>query len=198
MRARMRTAALKLVRHQSYLGAGTVEFIYDCDRDDFYFLEMNTRIQVEHAVTEMVTGVDLVQYQIEAAAGEFVSVKQDDVSLTGHALECRIYAERPEKKFMPSPGTLATLEFPEQSEVLRIDTGVVQGDTITPYYDPMIAKIITSGIDRDAAIARMRKALSETRIDGLGNNIAFLLEVLSDPDFQNMDITTNYIDKLQK
>lgn len=198
IRGRMQAAALKLVRHQAYLGAGTVEFIYDCDQEDFYFLEMNTRIQVEHAVTEMVTGVDLVQRQVEAATGDFVSAKQGDISLTGHALECRIYAERPEKKFMPSPGTLNVLEFPSKSDDLRIDTGVVQGDTITPYYDPMIAKVIASGADRDAAIARMRQALSEIKLDGVGNNIAFLLEVLSDPDFQNVDITTNYIDKLKK
>lgn len=198
IRERMRAAALTLVRHQAYLGAGTVEFIYDCDRNDFYFLEMNTRIQVEHAVTEMVTGIDLVRCQIEAAVGEYVSANQNDISLTGHALECRIYAERPEKKFMPSPGTLATLTFPEQTADLRIDTGVVEGDTITPYYDPMIAKIITSGVDRKAAIARMREALSKTRIEGLGNNIAFLLDVLSDPDFAEVNITTNYIEKLSK
>ena len=198
IRERMRSAALTLVRHQSYLGAGTVEFIYDCDRDDFYFLEMNTRIQVEHAVTEMVTGMDLVRCQIEAAAGEYVSASQDDITLTGHALECRIYAERPEKKFMPSPGTLSTLEFPEQTDDLRIDTGVVQGDRITSHYDPMIAKVIASGVDRAAAISRMRKALSETKIEGLGNNVEFLLKVLSDPDFQNVNITTNYIDKLQR
>ncbi|MZR32306.1 acetyl-CoA carboxylase biotin carboxylase subunit [Sneathiella litorea] len=198
LRARMQKAALTLVQHQSYLGAGTVEFIYDCDRDDFYFLEMNTRIQVEHAVTEMVSGIDLVRCQIEAASGKFSSAKQEEIVISGHAIECRIYAERPEKKFMPSPGTLTTLEFPEQTEDLRIDTGVVQGDKITPYYDPMIAKIITSGRDRSAAIARMQKALSETRIEGLGNNLAFLLEVLADPDFGNVNITTNYIDRLQK
>ncbi|MBO0333224.1 acetyl-CoA carboxylase biotin carboxylase subunit [Sneathiella sp. CAU 1612] len=198
IRGRMQAAALKLVAHQSYLGAGTVEFIYDCDRDDFYFLEMNTRIQVEHAVTEMVTGIDLVKCQIEAATGDFVSAKQDDIILTGHALECRIYAERPEKKFMPSPGTLNILEFPDKTEDLRIDTGVVQGDTITPYYDPMIAKVIASGVNRDAAIARMRQALSEIKLEGVGNNIAFLSDVLSDPDFQKVDITTNYIDKQQK
>lgn len=198
LRERMRAAALTLVRHQTYLGAGTVEFIYDCDRNDFYFLEMNTRIQVEHVVTEMVTGIDLVRCQIEAAAGEYVSANQSDISLTGHALECRIYAERPEKKFMPSPGTLAKLTFPEQTADLRIDTGVVEGDTITPYYDPMIAKVITSGVDREAAIARMREALSKTSIEGLGNNIAFLLDVLSDPDFAEFNITTNYIEKLSK
>ncbi|MEX1036361.1 MAG: biotin carboxylase N-terminal domain-containing protein [Sneathiella sp.] len=198
IRERMQEAALVLVRHQAYLGAGTVEFIYDCDREDFYFLEMNTRIQVEHAVTEMVTGVDLVRCQIEAATGVYTSARQEDIKLTGHALECRIYAERPEKKFMPSPGTLEVLQFPMETEDLRIDTGVEQGDKITPYYDPMIAKIITSGTDRAAAIARMRKALSETKIEGLGNNLTFLLEVLADPDFENVRITTNYIDKLSR
>ena len=192
IRERMQEAALVLVRHQSYLGAGTVEFIYDCDREDFYFLEMNTRIQVEHAVTEMVTGADLVRCQIEAATGQYTSARQEDITLSGHAIECRIYAERPEKKFMPSPGTLEVLKFPPNSEGLRIDTGV------TPYYDPMIAKVIASGKDRAAAIERMREALMETRIEGLGNNREFLLEVLSDPDFENVRITTNYIDKLSK
>ncbi|WP_340149086.1 biotin carboxylase N-terminal domain-containing protein [uncultured Sneathiella sp.] len=198
VRERMQEAALVLVRHQKYLGAGTVEFIYDCDREEFYFLEMNTRIQVEHAVTEMVTGTDLVRCQIEAATGKYTSARQEDIRLTGHAIECRIYAERPEKKFMPSPGTLEVLAFPPNSEDLRIDTGVTQGDKITPYYDPMIAKVIASGKDRTAAIERMRKALQETRIEGLGNNREFLLEVLSDPDFENVQITTNYIDKLSK
>lgn len=197
IRDKMRQAALALIRHQSYLGAGTVEFIYDCDRDEFYFLEMNTRIQVEHAVTEMVTGVDLVKCQIEAATGHFNNARQEDFALTGHAIECRIYAERPEKKFMPSPGTLKTLRFPEQDDSLRIDTGVAEGDKITPYYDPMIAKIISFGSDREAAIARMRRALKETEIDGPGNNIAFLLEVLDDPDFANMNITTGYVEKRQ-
>ena len=126
------------------------------------------------------------------------SPSQEDITLSGHAIECRIYAERPEKKFMPSPGTLEVLKFPPNSEGLRIDTGVTQGDKITPYYDPMIAKVIASGKDRAAAIERMREALMETRIEGLGNNREFLLEVLSDPDFENVRITTNYIDKLSK
>ncbi|MFC4271338.1 acetyl-CoA carboxylase biotin carboxylase subunit [Sneathiella chungangensis] len=195
IRIRMQEAALILVRHQSYLGAGTVEFIYDCDRKDFYFLEMNTRIQVEHAVTEMVTGIDLVRWQIEAATGAFTAARQEDFDLTGHALECRIYAERPEKNFMPSPGTLTCLQFPEQTDDLRIDTGVEQGDKITPYYDPMIAKIVASGPDRAAAISRMRTALSQTKIEGPGCNLAFLLMVLTDPDFEKVDITTNYIER---
>jgi acetyl/propionyl-CoA carboxylase alpha subunit len=198
IRKEMQDAALKLVQHQKYLGAGTVEFIYDCDREDFYFLEMNTRIQVEHAVTEMVTGVDLVRWQIEAASGSFTSALQDDYEQTGHALECRIYAERPEKNFMPSPGTLVLLQFPEQADDLRIDTGVEQGDTITPFYDPMIAKIIASGNDRSAAISRMLLALSETKIEGLGTNLDFLSEVLADPEFANVNITTNYIENKRK
>tara|TARA_R100000005_G_scaffold96241_1_gene81694 strand:+ start:21573 stop:22928 length:1356 start_codon:yes stop_codon:yes gene_type:complete len=197
IRQNMREAALKLIRHQSYLGAGTVEFIYDCDRNEFYFLEMNTRIQVEHAVTEMVTGVDLVKCQIEAAIGSFNSARQEDYTLTGHAIECRIYAERPEKKFMPSPGTLKTLRFPAPDDSLRIDTGVAEGDKITPYYDPMIAKVISYGSNREAAIARMCKALQEMEIDGPGNNVAFLLDVLSDPDFVDVNITTGYVEKRQ-
>lgn len=196
IRIRMQAAALALVRHQSYLGAGTVEFIYDCDRMDFYFLEMNTRIQVEHAVTEMVTGIDLVRWQIEAATGAFISVKQEDIKLTGHALECRIYAERPEKNFMPSPGTLTCLQFPEETADLRIDTGVEQGDKITPYYDPMIAKIIAAGPDRASALSRMKAALSQTKIEGPGCNVAFLLKVIADPGFEKVAINTNYIENL--
>ncbi|WP_334127497.1 acetyl-CoA carboxylase biotin carboxylase subunit [Sneathiella sp.] len=194
IREAMRRAALTLVRHQSYRGAGTVEFIYDCDRNTFYFLEMNTRIQVEHAVTERVTGTDLIRWQIEAATGDLTGVPQQGIRLGGHAIECRIYAERPEKKFMPSPGVLERLQLPDADIDLRIDTGVTEGDRITPFYDPMIAKFIAYGADRSAAIKRMRAALEATEIIGPGNNIGFLLEVLDDPDFAAVNFTTAYVE----
>lgn len=196
-RARLHEAALSLVRGQRYLGAGTVEFVYDCDREDVTFLEMNTRIQVEHSATEMVTGLDLVRWQIEAASGDLAVPGQDDVACLGHAVECRIYAERPEKNFFPSPGPLETLQFPETSDDLRIDTGVREGDVITPFYDPMIAKMIASGPDRDAALARMRTALVETKISGVGTNLPFLLEVIDDPEFKAANVTTRYVDARQ-
>lgn len=195
VRTRLHDAALSLVRSQRYLGAGTVEFIYDCDREEVTFLEMNTRIQVEHAATEMITGVDLVRWQIEAAAGD-LKAAATPVS-DGHAIECRIYAERPEKNFFPSPGSLETLRFPDESPHLRIDTGVREGDDITPFYDPMIAKIIARGEDRAAAISAMKDALIQTEISGVGTNVAFLIEVLGDPEFQAMTVTTRYVEQRQ-
>ncbi|MGE0611306.1 MAG: acetyl/propionyl/methylcrotonyl-CoA carboxylase subunit alpha, partial [Hyphomicrobiales bacterium] len=197
VRSRLHEAALSLVRQQKYLGAGTVEFIYDCDREEVYFLEMNTRIQVEHTVTEMITGTDLVRWQIEAATGLLTSPSQVQVRPAGHSIECRIYAERPEKNFLPSPGTLEVLHFPPGADDLRVDTGVREGDRITPYYDPMIAKVIAKGADRGAAIDRMREALSQTEIAGVGTNLAFLLEVLDDADFRDMRVTTRFIETRQ-
>ncbi|KAA3630012.1 MAG: acetyl-CoA carboxylase biotin carboxylase subunit, partial [Proteobacteria bacterium] len=158
VREEMRDAAMALVRDQRYTGAGTVEFIYDRDREDFYFLEMNTRIQVEHAVTEMVTGVDLVRWQIEQCAGTWAPLSQEDIAVRGHAVECRIYAERPGKNFLPSPGQLDRLRFPREADHLRIDVGVREGDAITPFYDPLIAKLIVRGSDRKDAVTRMRNA----------------------------------------
>ncbi|MDA7949312.1 MAG: acetyl-CoA carboxylase biotin carboxylase subunit [Hyphomicrobiaceae bacterium] len=199
VRELLHSAALKLVSAQHYLGAGTVEFIYDCDREEVYFLEMNTRIQVEHAVTEMITGTDLVDWQIKAAAGTFEQLpSQEAVTGSGHAVECRIYSERPEKNFFPSPGTLEKLRFPEEGEGLRIDTGVREGDSITPFYDPMIAKVIAAGVDRAAAIDRMCQALKAVEISGVGTNIAFLLEVLRDPEFAQVEMTTRYVDRRQQ
>ncbi len=194
VRRTMHEAALELLRGQRYRGAGTVEFIYDRDREVFYFLEMNTRIQVEHAVTEMITGVDIVRCQIEAAGGVFRSAAQGDYRASGHAIECRIYAERPEKHFLPSPGRLARLRFPPRSPDLRIDTGVREGDRITPYYDPMIAKLICRGRDREAAIARMRRALAGTEIEGVGTNLEFLGSTLDDPEFRRAEMTTRFVE----
>lgn len=196
-RRAMRDAAMALVRHERYAGAGTVEFIYDRDTDHFYFLEMNTRIQVEHAVTEMITGVDLVAWQIQLAGGDFTPPAQDEIEANGAAIECRIYAERPEKNFLPSPGEITRFELPAASGNLRIDTGVALGDKITPYYDPMIAKLIAKGEDRLGAIAGMLAALSETKIEGPSTNTAFLAEVMADPVFRDDLPSTHYVERLK-
>ena len=156
-RASMTAAAVALAASQNYAGAGTVEFIFDDDTGGFYFLEMNTRIQVEHAVTEMITGLDLVQMQLRLARGDdFSAFGQDQVGATGHAIEVRVYAENPAKNFLPSPGRLARAALPGAGDRdVRIDTGFDEGDEITPHYDPLIAKLIVRGEDRAAAIARM-------------------------------------------
>ena len=190
----MRNAALELVAHGRYRGAGTVEFIYDCDTNRFYFLEMNTRIQVEHAVTEMITGIDLVAWQIALAAGSFEPPAQGDIKANGTAIECRIYAERPEKNFLPSPGEITHLRMPQATDGLRIDTGVREGDKITPYYDPMIAKLIVAGEDRGAAIEGVVAALDKTEIEGLSTNVEFLRAVFRDLIFRGSPPTTGYIE----
>ncbi|MEK9724385.1 MAG: biotin carboxylase N-terminal domain-containing protein [Rhodospirillaceae bacterium] len=193
VRQAMRDAALGMVRRERYRGAGTLEFIYDRDTEAFYFLEMNTRIQVEHAVTEMIAGVDLVAWQIELAAGTFSVPAQGDIAAAGSAIECRIYAERPEKNFLPSPGEITRFRLPPPSAALRIDTGVREGDKITPYYDPMIAKVIAGGADRTAAIDAMAAALDEIEIDGPSTNVAFLRAVCRDPHFRAQPPNTGYI-----
>ena len=194
-RAAMFEAAVTLCRQERYRGAGTIEFILDAQTEDFYFLEMNTRIQVEHPVTEMNTGLDLVAMQILLAANAALPVRrQEDVHSSGHAIECRIYSERPAKGFLPSPGTLAGLDFPSASPHVRIDTGVRAGDRITPYYDPMIAKVIVHGADRTDAIARMDQALHETRIEGLETNLAFLRNLIRHPAFAAGQVRTNFIE----
>jgi len=192
----MAEAAAALMRQERYRGAGTVEFVVDADSGDFYFLEMNTRIQVEHPVTEAITGQDLVGLQLRLAAGEDLSaLTQDAVSRQGHAIECRLYAENPAKMFLPSPGTLATLRFPSEGEGLRIDSGVVEGDKITPYYDPMIAKVIAHGADRDQAIARAIAALQATEIEGIVTNRDFLIAALDHPAFRAGDVHTGFVEQ---
>lgn len=195
IRNAMRDAAMAMVRHENYRGAGTVEFIYDRETKAFYFLEMNTRIQVEHAVTEMITGTDLVDAQIALASGKFTPPRQDQISANGHAIECRLYAERPEKNFLPSPGELTRFALPEEDGDVRIDSGVREGDRITPYYDPMIAKVITRGTTRDNAIERMLGALGEIEIEGVSTNLVFLGQVLRDPVFRNDLATTRYVEE---
>ena len=196
MREDMCRAAVALCARERYRGAGTIEFVVDMDASEFYFLEMNTRIQVEHPVTEMVTGVDLVEMQIRLASGERFPVdSQDDLSASGHAIECRIYAERPDKGFLPAPGVLTTFRMPALDSKVRVDTGVRSGDRITHFYDPMIAKVIVSDCDREAARARMQAALAEITVEGVDTNLAFLKRILSHPAFRAGEVRTGFIER---
>ena len=191
LRQAMAAAAVRLARAAGYENAGTVEFIVDGD-GRFYFLEMNTRLQVEHPVTELVTGLDLAVWQIRIAAGEALSLQQADLRQRGHALECRIYAEDPARDFLPSIGTLAHYRPPGGPGV-RVDDGVEQGTAVTPYYDPMLAKVITWGADRPEALRKMVRALQEMIVLGVTTNIPYLLDILSEPDFVAGRTTTNYL-----
>ena len=194
-RQAMAEAAVALAKQERYRGAGTVEFVVDAESNAFFFLEMNTRIQVEHPVTEMTTGLDLVALQLRLAAGEDLSaLTQESIAQQGHAIECRIYAENPDKMFLPSPGTLERLAFPAESDGLRIDSGVREGDKITPFYDPMIAKMVAHGMDRAGAIERLRTALAATALEGLVCNIAFLIRVLEHPSFARGDTHTSFVE----
>ena len=191
-RAAMGKQAVALAKAVDYHSAGTVEFIADKNKN-FYFLEMNTRIQVEHPVTEMVTGQDLVEWMIRIAAGEKLGVAQKDVALTGWALEARIYAEDPARNFMPSIGRLVRYREPEAGRNLRVDSGVVEGSEITMHYDPMIAKLVTYGETRDAAIREMRAALDCFYIRGINHNMSFLAAVIAKDRFRDGRLTTNFI-----
>ncbi|NYT61535.1 acetyl/propionyl/methylcrotonyl-CoA carboxylase subunit alpha [Alcaligenaceae bacterium] len=197
-RRAMGAAAVAAAQAVGYVGAGTVEFIVEPD-GRFYFMEMNTRLQVEHPVTEMITGHDLVEWQLRVAAGQPLPVTQEQLFITGHAIEARIYAENPDKGFLPSIGTLNTLNFPPhvafQNGDIRIDGGVRAGDTITPFYDPMIAKLIVRGADRDQARARMVQALGEIQSVGVQTNIAFLRRLMLDPAFADADLDTGLIER---
>lgn len=192
-RTAMGNAAVAAARAVNYRGAGTVEFIMDGDQN-FYFMEMNTRLQVEHPVTEMVTGVDLVEWQLRVASGEALPLEQQDLQTNGWSVEVRLYAENPEKRFLPATGTLQRLQFPPATANLRIETGVRQADRIGIYYDPMIAKIVAWGADRTAAIERLRQALAATQISGLVTNLAFLQMLLEDSEFVAGTAHTQYLD----
>ncbi|KPP86011.1 MAG: urea carboxylase [Rhodobacteraceae bacterium HLUCCO07] len=196
--AGMAESARALAASQNYTGAGTVEFVADAETGEYFFLEMNTRIQVEHPVTEMVTGCDLVGLQLRLAAGEELHDTLASVSSSGVAIECRLYAENPAKNFLPSPGKLAAFDLPDKMEGIRVDAGVRIGDTITPYYDPMIAKLIAWGEDRAIAIDRLRAALEATRVEGPATNRAFLIAVLNDPDFRAGEIWTGFVEERRK
>lgn len=194
LRAKMGEAALKAASAINYVGAGTVEFLLDSD-GSFYFMEMNTRLQVEHPVTEMITGQDLVAWQLKVANGEPLPLTQDQLKIHGHALEARVYAEDPDNEFLPATGTLSYLQPPLESRHVRVDTGVLQGDEVSVYYDPMIAKLIVWDENRDKALDRMSKALSDYRIKGLTTNINFLYNLVNCPAFQEADLDTGFIEK---
>lgn len=192
LREKMTAAAVGLAKQVGYRSAGTIEFLVDSDRN-FYFCEMNTRIQVEHPITEQVTGVDLVCEQIRIAAGEPLSFKQEDLSLHGHAIECRINAEDPARQFAPCPGTLESLHLPGGPGV-RIDSAAYQGYTIPPFYDSMIGKLIVTGADRAQAIARMKRALAETLFEGVQTSTDYQMHILRSKAFQEASYHVNSIE----
>ena len=193
VREEMGQAAVKAAKAVDYTGAGTVEFIYDYRHRQFYFMEMNTRIQVEHPVTEMVTGTDLIKEQIYVASGEKLSLTQDDVTFTGWSIECRINAENPEKNFMPSPGII-NMYLPPGGLGVRVDSAAYPGYKIPPYYDSMIAKVITYGKTRDEAISRMKRSLSEFVIEGVHTTIPFHLKLLNHEKFVEGEFNTKFLE----
>jgi 3-methylcrotonyl-CoA carboxylase alpha subunit len=195
-RKAMGEAAVLAAQAIDYVGAGTVEFLYDVD-GSFFFMEMNTRLQVEHPVTEMITGQDLVQWQLLIAAGEPLPLRQHDISINGHAFEARIYAEDPDNDFLPATGRLNYLRTPAESPHVRVDTGVIEGDEVSVYYDPMIAKLIVWDDNRERALARLAQALGEYRIGGLKTNVRFLRNLALAAPFRAADLDTGFIDKHQ-
>ncbi len=195
-RARIGAAACDAARSVGYLGAGTVEFLVsDAAPDEFFFIEMNTRLQVEHPVTELVTGIDLVEQQLRIAAGEPLALQQHDVHLTGHAIEARLYAESPHRGFLPSTGEVLAWREPSGDGV-RIDAGIREGQEVTAHYDPMLAKVIAYGDDRAQAIERLDRALAETVVLGVDTNIAFLRRLLAEPDVRDGHLDTGLIDRM--
>lgn len=192
-REQMGQAAVQAAKAVEYTGAGTIEFIYDRGSQQFYFMEMNTRIQVEHPVTEMVTGIDLIKEQIRVAAGEKLYVKQEDVEFRGWSIECRINAENPEKNFMPSAGRIE-MYLPPGGPGVRVDSGVYPGYTIPPYYDSMVAKVISYGKTREEAIAKMKRALGEFVIEGIQTTIPFHLNLLENETFVKGDFNTKFLE----
>ena len=193
LRRQMTEAAVALARAANYVNAGTVEFIFSDQTGEFFFIEMNTRLQVEHPVTELITGQDLVEWQIRVAAGEPLPATQDDLAINGHAFECRIYAENPDKMFMPAPGDIGDYAEP-QLEHVRVDSGVRANWKVTPFYDPLIAKVIAWGEDRNAARLRMLDALDHTLIDGLTTNLELHKSVLHDPAFMDGHVHTSWLE----
>jgi acetyl-CoA carboxylase biotin carboxylase subunit len=189
-RRKMGETAVRAAKHIGYTNAGTIEFLVD-EEKNFYFLEMNTRLQVEHPVTEEITGLDLVEEQLRIAAGEKLNYSQEDIRREGHAIEARIYAEDP-KTFFPSPGTITVFELPK-GEHVRNETAVTGGMAVTPFYDPMIAKLVTKGTTRQEAIEQMLEALEAYRIEGIKTNIPMLKEVMAHPAFQAGETTTHFV-----
>jgi acetyl-CoA carboxylase, biotin carboxylase subunit len=193
IRQQMGEAAVKAAQAVQYTGAGTVEFIYDYREKKFYFMEMNTRIQVEHPVTEMVTGIDLIKEQIKVANGEKLAYKQEDIQFSGWAIECRINAENPEKNFMPSPGKI-NMYLPPGGYGVRVDSAVYPGYSIPPYYDSMIAKLIVHAPTREEAVARMKRALSEFVVEGVATTIPFHLKLLNNEKFVGGEFNTKFLE----
>ena len=185
---------VRAAKAAGYQSAGTIEFLYDRSKQ-FYFMEMNTRVQVEHPVTEMITGVDIIKEQIRIADGKRLSIAQKDVTLSGHAIECRINAENPDKNFAPCPGTIEYLLLPAGGLGLRVDTAVYEGYEIPPYYDSMIAKVIVHGRDRKEAIAKMKRALYEFIIKGIDTNIAFQEKILNHEEYIAGDFDTTFLEE---
>jgi 3-methylcrotonyl-CoA carboxylase alpha subunit len=192
LRTRMGEAAINCARAIGYQGAGTVEFLLDGD-GSFYFMEMNTRLQVEHPVSEMITGQDLVEWQLRVAAGEALPLRQTEIAMRGHAIEARIYAETPGRDFLPAAGRIRYLQLPELDAGVRVDTGVRCGDDIGINYDPMIAKLIVHGSDRETALARLAQALPQYQVLGLNTNLGFLAKLASMPEFVAADFDTSFI-----
>jgi 3-methylcrotonyl-CoA carboxylase alpha subunit len=195
VRSAMGDAAVRAAKAVDYVGAGTVEFLLTQD-EHFYFMEMNTRLQVEHPVTELITGTDLVEWQLRVASGELLPITQSEIPLNGHAIEARLYAEDPSNGFMPAPGTISHLRWPGEIKGLRIDTGVEEGDTISPFYDPMIAKVICFGETREGAREELSKAMAGLEIIGPGYNAVFLKMLLEHPSFTEFNVDTAFIDGL--
>ncbi|KEI02769.1 acetyl-CoA carboxylase [Clostridium botulinum] len=191
LREKMGSVAVRAAKAVKYKGAGTIEFLLD-NKGDFYFMEMNTRIQVEHPITEMVTGIDLIKEQIKVASGKELNVKQEDIRFEGHSIECRVNAENPAKGFMPSPGIVNITCIPGGSGI-RIDSALYQGYKMPPNYDSMIAKLIVHGKNRDEAISKMKRALEEFVIDGIDTNISFQFEILNNENFVNGTYNTGFI-----
>ncbi len=196
LRNKMGEAAIKAAKVANYASCGTVEFLVDKDKN-FYFMEMNTRIQVEHPITEMRTGIDIVKEQIKIAAGEKLKFKQKEIEFRGHSIECRINAENPSKNFRPCPGKITGLNLPGGNGI-RIDTAIYEGYTIPANYDSMIAKLIVFGVSRNEAIAKMKRALEELVIEGVDTNRDFLFEIIRNPNFIRGDFDTSFISKLQQ
>ncbi len=193
LRNKMGEVAIKAAKVAGYTSCGTIEFLVDCNKN-FYFMEMNTRIQVEHPITEERTGIDIVKSQIKIAAGEPLKIKQKNVGFNGHSIECRINAENPSKNFMPCPGTITGLNLPGGNGV-RVDTAIYEGYTIPPSYDSMIAKIITHGDTRNEAISKMKRALEEIVIEGVDTNIEFLFQIIKNPNFIRGNFDTSFIER---
>ena len=196
-RAKICESAVKAAKAAVYENAGTIEFLYDEDSDKYYFMEMNTRVQVEHPITEMVTGVDIVKEQIRIAAGEKLSYRQDDIRISGHAIECRINAENPSRNFAPCPGMIDYLLMPSGGIGLRVDSAIYQGYEIPPYYDSMLAKVIVHGKDREEAIAKMKRALYEFVIEGVDTNIEYQNKILNNKKFEKCQYNTSFLENVK-